>query len=158
MAQVDVSYYGLYISSGDPHFCTLCKLRIQDDRSMLNYLNYSAWINYGMCQRCMGQYLGFENGFLVTPQRKQKLIQILSKNENIRNNMNQHLRFYLFKNEFAILKKAGYRQTVKKRICMSCNFQSQLSQQNYLKIDKCPKCSNIFILPQFQWKGLQEEK
>jgi hypothetical protein len=46
--EVDISYYNPRLG-GDPHFCSVCKLRNDQDRSLLNYVNYRAWTNYGMC-------------------------------------------------------------------------------------------------------------
>lgn len=164
MRQIDPRYYYKYSSISDPHFCTTCKIRDYSDSQLLNNINYSAWINYGMCQKCMNYFLDLQNGLLVDEQRINKLLFVLNNISQLKDSINQHLRFHLFPEDYDKLKILGYKQINIKngddqyiqRTCAKCWNVVKLDQNTYSKYKRCSKCNNEFKQNNFQWKGLEE--
>ena len=167
MSEIDAPYYNLKIAKSDPHFCTTCRTRNDDNRSLLNYVNYQAWINYGMCQKCMQHYLGFNDGLIVNSQRTKMLIDVLNSNKQLKQRMNPHLRLYLFpqqlekynaeqKEKLEARLKKGFTDNGNIRSCNKCGFSIVLTQSTRYK-QKCAKCDHPFDIQPFQWQLPQDE-
>lgn len=168
MAQVDPSYYGTQLYKSDPHFCTVCQTRGDQNASLLNINNYSAWTNYGMCSICLEHYLGFQNGLIFNEDRRFKLIKFLKDNDKVRARMNPHLRLYLFPKQRALYQRQqkekkqrqlriGFKDTGTLRCCVRCGYTFILTQHTQQR-DKCFKCDHPFNLPPFQWQGISQEE
>lgn len=159
MYEPQMPYYGLHINVSDPHFCPVCKLRNDDNRSFLSSQNYARWTNFGMCERCMRYFLGFDNGLMVTPQRTQKLRQVLKRDKKLKFSINPHLMLYMFPGQLQRYKKqrqaknagVGFVDQGSHRVCKKCDYGFILNQQT-AQIEKCPKCDNPFDVPKFDWK------